>query len=616
MMRIQMLKLSSVSVALTVVMIGVATGLASAQTGANVLVVANAANADSVRIAEEYARGRGVPAEQILKLDRVPADPPEAIPAQAYLLAIQAPIARWLARNAAFDRILYIVLTKGIPLRVVGTTGRTGSMASVDSELALLYRTAYGGKGAGTPGPQANPYFLGDRPVSEAAPFNHKERDIYLVTRLDGYTVDDVMGLIERGRSPAVDGRFILDMKASLNPAGNAWLKAASDRLEAAGWQGKVVLEPTSKVLMAESNVLGYYSWGSNDPAIQVRQFRHAFVPGALAAMFVSSDARTMKEPPAGWKIGPWGDSKTYFAGSPQSLTGDLIREGVTGIAGHVSEPYLDATIRPEILFPAYVAGFNLAEAFYLAMPSVGWQTIVIGDPLCAPFRKTAPTTDVLDPPVDPSTEMPAFFSARRLAQSMRPGYNEEGVKWSMRADILLARDDRTGQVEALENATRLEPRLNVPQMSLALMYERDKDFDKAIERYRAILANDDRNVPALNNLAYALAVHKQQPKEALPFAQRAYLLTREQALTADTLAWIYHLLGDDKTALPLLQDAVRRVPQHPTIRWHLGAVLASAGQADLALQTVDAAIQLDPRLESDPEVAGLREKLRKQIGK
>ena len=91
------------------------------------------------------------------------------------------------------------------------------------------------------------------------------------------------------------------------------------------------------------------------------------------------------------------------------------------------------------------------------------------------------------------------------------------------------------------------------------------KDYDKAIERYRAILENDDRNVPALNNLAYALAVRKQQPKEALPFAQRAYLLTREQALTGDTLAWVYHLLGDDKTALPLLQDAVRRVPQHAT---------------------------------------------------
>jgi len=281
-----------------------------------------------------------------------------------------------------------------------------------------------------------------------------------------------------------------------------------------------------------------------------------------------------------------------------------------------VSEPFLDATIRPDILFPAYVAGFNLAEAFYLAMPAVSWQTIVIGDPLCAPFRKTSLTTDLLDPAIDPATEMPAFFSARRFAAITRTGYNEEGVKWSLRAEMRLARDDKPGYLEALENAIRLEPRLSAPQIALALMFEGQKNYDKAIERYRAILENDNQNVTALNNLAYALAVHKQQPKEALPLAQRAYLLTREQALTADTLAWVYHLLGDDKTALPLLQDAVRRVPQHATLRWHLGAVLAALGHADAALEAVEGAIRLDSRLETDEEVAALRGKLRKQIGK
>jgi uncharacterized protein (TIGR03790 family) len=603
-------------IGLALVAVALFAATARAQTGANVLVVANAANADSVRIAEEYARGRGVPADQVLKLDQMPAEVPETITAQAFALGIQAPIARWLARNAAVDRILYIVLTKGMPLRVQGTGGRNGSTASVDSELALLYRSRFGGRGLVAPGAQANPYFLGTRPLSEATQFSHKTFDIFLVTRLDGYTVEDVMGLIERGRAPVADGRFVLDMRASINAAGNSWLQTASDRLEASGWKGKVVLDQTSKVLTGESDVLGYYSWGSNDPAIRVRQFQHRFVPGALAAMFVSTDARTLKEPPADWKIGPWGDPKTYYGGSPQSLTGDLIREGVTGVAGHVSEPYLDTTIRPEILFPAYVAGFNLAEAFYLAMPAVGWQTVVIGDPLCAPFRTASVPADALDPPIDPRTEMPAFFSARRFATVMRPGFNEEGVRWALRAEARLLRGDSAGHVEGLENATRLEPRLGESQLALALIHERDKEYDKAIERYRAILETDDRNFMALNNLAYVLAVRKQQPQEALPFAQRAYLLTREQALTADTLAWVYHLLGDDKTALTLLKDAVRRIPQHPTLRWHLGAVLLGVGQPDQAIEAVEAAIRLDPSLATDEEVAALRAKLRKQLGK
>jgi len=63
-------------------------------------------------------------------------------------------------------------------------------------------------------------------------------------------------------------------------------------------------------------------------------------------------------------------------------VAGDLIREGVTGISAHVAEPYLDATVRPEVLFPAYVQGLNLAESFYLGIPFLSWQTVVVGDPL------------------------------------------------------------------------------------------------------------------------------------------------------------------------------------------------------------------------------------------
>src|SRR5262245_62812214 len=150
-MRLQKRWFWCARVALAMALVTVMAGTLFAQSGANVLVVANAANADSVRIAEEYAKGRGIPPEQVLKLDRMPEHPPEEIAAAAYQAGIQAPIARWLAVNSAFDRILYIVLTKSIPLRVAGTTGRNGSIASVDSELALLYRQMYGTRGSGIP---------------------------------------------------------------------------------------------------------------------------------------------------------------------------------------------------------------------------------------------------------------------------------------------------------------------------------------------------------------------------------------------------------------------------------------------------------------------------------
>ena len=114
------------------------------------------------------------------------------------------------------------------------------------------------------------------------------------------------------------------------------------------------------------------------------------FVPGALAGMFVSTDGRTFTEPPADWVPN---DPKRPGFGS-QSLAGDLIRDGITGVAAHVTEPFLDATIRPQVLFPAYLAGFNLAESYYLAMPFLSWQTVIIGDPLCVPFPRKALTAE------------------------------------------------------------------------------------------------------------------------------------------------------------------------------------------------------------------------------
>ncbi|HXM45433.1 MAG TPA: hypothetical protein VN924_29620, partial [Bryobacteraceae bacterium] len=66
-----------------------------------------------------------------------------------------------------------------------------------------------------------------------------------------------------------------------------------------------------------------------------------------------------------------------------QTLTADYIHEGATGCSGHVYEPFLEFTPHPDQLFPPYFHGRNLAESYYLAIPGLSWQNIVVGDPLC-----------------------------------------------------------------------------------------------------------------------------------------------------------------------------------------------------------------------------------------
>jgi uncharacterized protein (TIGR03790 family) len=593
---------------LAVLAISATAAPAAAQTGDNVLLVLNKDSADSARVAGHYARVRGVPQEQVLRLALGAAS--DDIERADFDGRIQAPIAGWLRLHSAQDRILYIVLAKGIPLRIRGTTGRGGTLASVDSELTLLYRRM-AGEAPPLPGPLPNPYYLGDRAVGEARPFSHRDADIYLVTRLDGYTVDDVLGLIDRGAAPSREGRILLDQRAARDTAsGNTWLQQAADWMNGHGYGDRVILETTAQPAMGVKNLLGYYSWGSNDPAITARSLGLGFVPGAVAGLFVSTDARTFREPPPGWTTGAWLDPDKYWANSPQSLSGDLIRQGVTGVAGHVAEPFLDATIRPNILFPAYLSGFNLAESFYLAMPYVSWQTVVVGDPLCAPFPRKALQPSDIDPGIDPATELPSLFSARRLELAARQGVGPEAARWLLLGEARGAKGDKAGERKALEEATALDPRLLASQLRLAAMYEESRDYDKAIDRYRKVLDQSPDDPVALNNLAYALATRKGQAAEALPYAARAYRLTRGTPTVADTLAWVQHLLGRDQEAAPIAAAAVSALPANAELQLHAAVILAAVGKLEEARQHLAEAVRLDPSLAGTNEARALREKL------
>ena len=69
----------------------------------------------------------------------------EEVEARAqYHELIEDPIAARISVTVHEDCIFYIVLTKGIPLRISGSAGRGGTAASVDSELTLLYRKLVG----------------------------------------------------------------------------------------------------------------------------------------------------------------------------------------------------------------------------------------------------------------------------------------------------------------------------------------------------------------------------------------------------------------------------------------------------------------------------------------
>jgi len=338
-----------------------------------VLLVVNDNSSLSRSIADYYARRRNIPAKNVCHLKTLTS---EEISRGDFDRQIARPLADFLRKSGLQETIYYIVTTAGVPLKIPGTPELTGNAASVDSELTLLYSDLRNGKPHAINGVIPNPFF-GRRDQT----FSHPEFPMYLVTRLAAYDFDGVKGIIDRSLAATNRGKFILDLSDPNDAFGNDWLRDAAIQLP----KDRVVLEDTTQPIWDQTDVIGYASWGSNDANHHRRFPGFHWLAGGIVTEYVSSDGRTFDKPPDKWMPSrDWNTRAGLFANSPQSLLADYLLEGATGGSGHVYEPYLIMTPRPDLLLPAYYSGRNLAESFYLSIRSLSWQNIVVGDPLCS----------------------------------------------------------------------------------------------------------------------------------------------------------------------------------------------------------------------------------------
>lgn len=565
--------------------------VAEAASRRDVLLIVNGAHPPSAVVAERYRALHDVPDDQVVTLQVEVAD---QISRNDYIRTIEQPVAAWIEQAAAHDRITYLVLMPGFPTRVGGTVGRTGTVASVDSELALLYRALTGTR-PGPVGPIRNPYFTESAVDGQWPAFDRSRLDIYLVARLDGFTVDDVLTLVGRCAGASPGGRFVLDDRAPLDVREHRWFAAAASRLTEAVGADRVLFDRTLSTVQHEADVMGFYSWGTADPGHRQRQVPLTFRPGAIAASLSSTDARTFTAPPEGWRPGSWQARNTYFKGSPEWLAADLVRSGLTGVAANVADPYADGAVRPDVLFPAYVAGRTLGEAMYLAMPSLSWQTVVVGDPLCRPFGTAADVAPELTTHELSGLTRPFFDRLLANTLSKSAGQPQQAVEALISARLREARGERDRALAILSDLIAAHPRF-VPGLEMrAQTLDAGGQRAAAIEAYRAALAVAPDSVVALNNLAYLLVeapdgVHP----EALTHARRAYEISKGAGVVADTYGWVLFRTGDTGQAERVLRDAVARQPTVAELRLHLARVLMAQGQLPAAKDEWDRALSLD----------------------
>ena len=323
------------------------------------LVVANAADKDSVGLARYYMAKRAVPVGNLVILRTATA---ESLPMARFEKEIEAPVRAALAKAKGVDFLLFV---RGVPIRIdEGGYGVDSWLMSEGLRRIKLPPSAGGAEIA------PNPYY------HQAAPFSRARFGFYLACRLDGYTAADARALVDRSLAARPNkGPFLLDeagnRKAEDYGKIQGTLGRAAALLRAKGLA--VQLDEADAFARSAAPLAGYASWGSNDGAYDAGAY-HAlrFKPGAICETFVSTSARTLRNP----------------KDPGQSLVGDLVAQGVTGVKGYVSEPYTLALAQADLLFDRYTSGRNLAESFYAASPATHWKDVVLGDPLCAPYRR------------------------------------------------------------------------------------------------------------------------------------------------------------------------------------------------------------------------------------
>jgi len=106
------------------------------------------------------------------------------------------------------------------------------------------------------------------------------------------------------------------------------------------------------------------------------------------------------------------------------------------------------------------------------------------------------------------------------------------------------------------------------------------------------------------------LAERQHAPREALPFAQRAFALA-PIPLVADTLGWIQHLLADDRAAAPFVERAVAGASDNADVMLHAAFVHAALDDRVKARAELDAALKLDGQLADRADVKALRDHLK-----
>ena len=234
--------------------------------------------------------------------------------------------------------------------------------ASVDSELALLWRADYS-----LAGWQPNPMFWRAPGASLTDPANL----VIMTARLDGPAPRDALRMLKdclETEQTGLEGKLYIDAGGKY-PQYDKNLEALRDFVQ--GQTKLPVVYDSSPALFASGSCpqaalyVGWYSLQKYVPAFFWKKGSVGWHIASLEAMHLRST--TSEE---------W---------CPKLIHDE---HGIGATLGAVNEPFLSAFPLPQDFFPLLLTGhYTLAECYWKTVPHTSWRLTLIGDGLYNPYR-------------------------------------------------------------------------------------------------------------------------------------------------------------------------------------------------------------------------------------
>ena len=164
---------------------------------------------------------------------------------------------------------------------------------------------------------------------------------------------------------------------------------------------------------------------------------------------------------------------------------------------------------------------------------------------------------------------------------------------YSLLGKVYIAQRKLDDATREFDTVAQKDPRALGARTMAAMLADAQGRHDDARARYERILQADPHAAVAANNLAWIYASDGGNLDVALQLAQTAKAALPDSPEVNDTLGWVYCQKKLYTLAVPQLTAAVRRNPENPVYKYHLGVAYAGAGDTEHAKKALQDALAL-----------------------